>query len=59
MCMAASYMFLSFFLILIDTKSTLFWYLEKIFIIASLLLFGVSSYLFYKSFFVSIDEFDF
>ena len=55
----AMYLILCVFLFFMDSKSSLFWYLERIFIILNLLFFCVSSYLFCKSQFVIIDEYDF
>ena len=55
----ALYILLCVFLIFADSKSKLFGYLEKVFIILSLLFICISSYLFLKSQFVDIDEYDF
>ena len=55
----AMYITLSVFLFCMESKSSLYYYLEKVFIILSLLFLCVSSYLFCKSQFVIIDEYDF
>ena len=59
MCSIALYILLCVILSFMDSKSKLFWYLEKIFIILSLLFICISSYLFCKSQFVDIDEYGF
>ena len=59
MCSIALYILLCVILSFMDSKSKLFWYFEKVFIILSLLFICISSYLFLKSQFVDIDEYDF